>query len=288
MKKNEVPISVLYPFSVSFYRKYGWEQFDEMIEHHLNPSSINKKLPSETYEIVHEKEPNEEMMRYYNCYAARHYNMVQKEQIQWSFDLVMLFKGDVDRQVVALKKDGEMKGLFILKYLNRDDRDTVVIDSICYDNRDVLNAMMKFIATLSLQCSRLKINLPQDLDVWPFLTERPKESLVRQRSMIRVVDVMGLNGLEINMPDCEFNLKINDAFAEWNDDVFKLSVREGFLSIEKSEQADMTCDINAFSSIISGHTNFNEMIAMGKVQLLDGYTLEQDFPKTITMLGYGF
>jgi predicted acetyltransferase len=288
MKKDGVQVSVLYPFSVNFYRKYGWEQFDEVVEHHLSPAIINKNLPSEDYQINHSKEPDDEVISYYKQYALKHYNFVQKEQIQWELELTSLGSTDITIQIVSLKKEDEIAGLFTLKYMTEEKGSTVIIGNVCYNDRDVLNAIMKFIASLSLQCSRLTIYLPKDLAIWPFLTEQPTESFLRQRSMIRVVDVMGLNGLKLSSPDLDFNLKINDNFAEWNNGIYKLTVKDGELSVEASDHADMACDINTFSSIISGHTNFAEMISMGNVQLLNGYELEKDLPKEVTLLEYRF
>lgn len=288
MKKEGVKVSVLYPFSVSFYRKYGWEQFDETVEHHLSPSVINKDLPSEAYQLHHSKDADEEVIAYYKRFASQRYNFIQKEKIHWDMELTSIGDTDITRQVVSMKKDNQVVGLLTLKYMTKKEGTTLVIGNVCYDNRDVLNAIMKFIASLSLQCSRVVVYFPKDLAIWPFLTEQTTDSFIRQRSMIRIVDVSALDGLALNSPDCEFNLKITDPFAEWNDGVFNLKVKDGVLAVEKTEHADMVCDINAFSSIISGHTDFSEMIASGKVECLNGFVPAQDLPKMTTYLEYGF
>src|SRR6056297_3645082 len=69
MREQEVQVSVLYPFSQSFYRKYGWEKFDDMYTCHFSPSIIKKTNTLKNYTIHDYDEPNDSVSEFYNQFA---------------------------------------------------------------------------------------------------------------------------------------------------------------------------------------------------------------------------
>lgn len=288
MREQNVTVSVLYPFSQSFYRKYGWEKFDDMYTCHFSPSIIKKTNTLNDYEIHHYYEPNEAVTAFYNQYAASHYNYIQKQTKHWDIDLEMKIPSDIDRRIVAFSQNGQIKSMILMLTSNPENETVLVVRDMAFSEQKDIMPIFDFLATLSLQIKKINLNLPVDFIYWPFFNDRPEKTLLRERSMIRIVDMLKLNGLKINAPDLDIYLKINDDFAKWNDGQYRLSVKEKSLAIEKSEKADFECDIATLSSIITGYTDFQTMLLMGKVKPLSQTLLKIDLPKEITFLPFAF
>ena len=288
MREQDVTVSVLYPFSQSFYRKYGWEKFDDMYTCHFSPSIINKTNTLKDYEIHHYYEPNEAVTAFYNQYAASHYNYIQKQTKHWNVELEQKIPSDIDRRMVTFSQDGRIKSMILMLTSNQENETILVVRDMAYVEQKDIMPIFDFLATLSLQLKKITLNLPVDFVYWPFFNDRPEKTLLRERSMIRIVDMMNINGLKINSPDFDIHLKVNDDFAQWNDGRYLLSVKENTLTVEKSEKADFECDIATLSSIISGYTDFQTMLLMGKVKATGQGQLTGDLPKETTFLPFAF
>jgi len=75
-------VSVLYPFSLSFYRRYGWELFSQELRVLLSPGTIaaaeGPGIEAETLPC-----PDQEAQDFYNAYAYAHYTLVQRGEREW-------------------------------------------------------------------------------------------------------------------------------------------------------------------------------------------------------------
>ena len=288
MRKNDVMVSVLYPFSQSFYRKYGWEKFDDMHTCHFSPSIIKKTNTLKNYTIHDYDEPNKAVSEFYNQFASTHYNYIQKQTKHWDVELEQKMPSDIDRRVVTFSQNGKIKSMILMLMSNQENETILVIRDMAYLEQKDIMPIFDFISTFSLQLSKVTLNLPVDFDYWHFFNDRPEKTMLRERSMIRIVDMITLNGLKINTTDFDIRLKVNDDFAQWNTGQYHLSVKNQVLSVKKIDQADFECDITTLSSIITGYTDFQTMLLMGRVKPLNGHTLIGDLPKETTFLPFAF
>ena len=147
--------------------------------------------------------------------------------------------------------------------------------------------MWNFLRKLSLQIKDFTMFLPLDYLVWPYISGNPIEMKIERRSMIRIVDLMELDGLKINNEDIKINIKVNDSQANWNNGIFSISIKENILKISSADKADLECDIGSLSAVIGGGTNFKEMIKVGKIKIIGDYD-GQDISKDLPFVLQGF
>ena len=288
MKNEGFSVSALYPFNIGFYRKYGWERFDDIIRYTLSPAIIRKTGQLKHYTVDDTVDPDDETLAFYNRMAQKQYNRVQKSKAHWEVDLSVRFPDDVDKRIVRFRRDGKLSGLFLMHMINDDGENILSISNVLFEDENTLPAMLEFIASFSMQFSKVWINLPVDIELWPFLSDRPSEIKARQRAMIRVVDIMTLNGLKIASPDTMINVAITDKLAPWNAGKITLRLEDGVLSVEKSNVADIKADISAISGIMSGYTDFKTMINAGLVEVTGASPFTNDFRPQTTLLEYFF
>ncbi|MFP4461510.1 MAG: enhanced intracellular survival protein Eis, partial [Thermotogota bacterium] len=223
MRENDVMVSVLYPFSQSFYRKYGWEKFDDMYTCHFSPSIIKKNNTLKNYDIHHYYELTEAVSEFYNQFASTHYNYIQKQTNHWHVELEQKMPTDIDRRVVTFSQNGKIKSMILMLTSNQENETILVVREMTYLEQKDIMPIFDFLATLSLQLSKVTFNLPVDFEYWHFFNDRPEKTMLRERSMIRIVDMLLLNGLSINTPDFDIRLKVNDDFAKWNEGQYHIS-----------------------------------------------------------------
>ncbi|RLL82055.1 acetyltransferase [Mesotoga sp. BH458_6_3_2_1] len=284
MKEKGQAVSLLYPFSRSFYRKLGWEEFDTMLRAKFSPGSID--LPDQKVEVKIEEmeDADGEIREFYNEYASSHYSMILRDEEMWKSDFEFRTDYDVCKKFVKFKREGKTTGMlryvFLYDNFDKDRGLKFVVTIFLADDVATRHAMFRFLKGLSLQIDQIHAFLPPDFLLWPYLKERPSEMKIVPRTMIRILDLQLLNGLRIDAPDIRVGIKIDDSQASWNDGVFELCVENGELSFSPSDSFDLECDIATLSSVVGGTTDFKEMIEFGRVKVSDGYK-GQDLPKSL-------
>jgi predicted acetyltransferase len=129
----------------------------------------------------------------------------------------------------------------------------------------------------------VRFNLPLDLDIWPYISDYPKSRKVIDEFMIRVVSLASLDGLKIDAPDVAVVVAVTDPQASWNQGIWTLRLESGVLHVTSGGQPEVRSGIGALSSVLSGFTTFEAMIAAGRMEALPSYQ-GQDLPRVTTLL----
>jgi len=282
MRDKGMVVSMLHPFNVSFYRKYGWELFFRKKLVLLSPGSlIAKENPSITAEYL--KFPDEVCKEFYNEHARREYNLALRDDPHWKRHLE-LSNIEAANGVVKFERDGKIVGMMAL-YLSSGEamfESIVTVKDFIYNDNETKETMLNYLKRLSLQVTKLRMVLPEDFLLWPYLSDQPSEEKIGNAGMIRIVSVEKLDGLSVDFELEPLIVSVNDKFSEENTGNFEIKAEGGFLRISRSTKSpDIECDVSCLSSIISGFTSFKEMIEAGRVQVFEGYR-GQDMPKVTT------
>jgi len=288
MRDRGLPICVLDPFSETFYRKYGWELFERTRVVECSPGLID--VPDDAdqgFEIADQAMPDEAAKAYYNSYASRHYTLVQRGESEWVNRTVLRawYPNAAARGAVKFARNGEVVGLLGYNLVRKQDEDqgAYEVNLMACEDETVRRAMLRFIGRLSHQISKVRIDLPIDQDLWPYLSNPPDKHEVRDGFMIRIVELEQLNGLTLDAPDSELCIDVADNQAPWNAGVWRIGVKNGSLMIKKGTSPELRCGIGVLSSVLSGFATFREMVAVGKAEALESYA-GADFPKAPTFL----
>ncbi|MDK2946408.1 GNAT family N-acetyltransferase [Geotoga petraea] len=288
MKKNDYIVSTLYPFSLKFYRKYGWEMFQNSKIYKISTSEIIKSKLNEDYQYEEVSIITEDIQQFYNEYATKNHNYCLKTQQSWDNFTMYKWNRQIDRGVIKFSHKDEMRGLIMYSY-SKDDKGKSIytIFNFIYEDINTKRLMFNYLASLSKQISEVYVFLPNDFVLWPHVNERYKTEEGLVSPMIRIIDIDKLNGLKTKGPDMNVNIEIEDKQAEWNNGIFNLKVIDGEIQITGAEEADITMNIGTFSSIISGFTNIEEMLDSGKATIIDNYN-GTDLEKYTTFLNEFF
>lgn len=279
-------VSVLYPFSLAFYRKYGWELFTQELRVRFPPGllQVGEEPGIEARALPF---PDDDSQAFYNEYARSHYNLAQRGEAQWRKELWPRAE-EAARGVVKFTRDGRVVGL-LFYILVREEKDQVrlLVPLFAPGDGAAKRAMLRFLKGLSHQVGTVELQVPADFSLWPYLADSPSTRALHDAAMIRIVSLEALDGLELSAPEMSLGVLVEDRQAPWNDGTFAFSVEGGRLRVDKGKMAQLRLGIGALSSAISGFTNFQELIAAGRVEPLEGYR-GQDLPKATTFLADHF
>ncbi len=292
MRDNHQVVSVLDPFDESFYRNYGWEKFSQRQIIELSPSTLRIPDTSDSdIEAIDMPYPDGESMAFYNDYARHHYTLARRGQREWDSHMVVRAWSEnvATRGVVRFTRQQRMIGLmeYELSRANAEYQSTFTVHLLAATDSVALHAMLRYLKQLSHQVATIRLNLPLDLQLWPYFSDRPKKQTVTDEFMIRIVSIQGLDGLQLTSPDTQFSVEVTDAQAPDNQGVWAFTLQAGTLHVERGERADVRCGIGALSSVISGFSTFEALIAARQVEPLESYR-GQDLIKTVPFLADHF
>jgi len=282
-------VSVLYPFNIGFYRKYGWESFAQARRYELSPGLLEiPGDPSIHWAVTELAYPDAACQAFYNRYASTHYTFAQRGDAQWRAAL-FLWHDHVARGVVKVARGEEVAGLIGYTLYRKPDKESPVlaVRLFAHDGEEAKREMLRYLKRQSHQTSTLELLVPMDEVLWPYLSDYPGQRKVVDEGMIRVVSLDRLDGLAIQAPDVEVEVEVLDPQAPWNAGTWRLRVSDETLSLARGRKPALRCGVGALSAILSGFASFGELIAARRVEALPGYH-GHDLPKAVTHLVDGF
>ncbi|MCX6096027.1 MAG: GNAT family N-acetyltransferase [Candidatus Bipolaricaulota bacterium] len=289
MREAGHAVSVLYPFSQSFYRKYGWELFTQSRRYELALGGI--QIPddgSTSLDAIELSYPDEASKAFYNAYAAEHYTFAQRGDPEWRKAL-HLWPDHIARGAVKIVDGETVVGLLGYTLYRRPDKEaaTLNVHLFAHSSEEAKRAMLRYLKRQSHQNPTAELHVPMDEVLWPYLADSPTQHRIHDEAMIRVVDLECLDRLELDAPDTQLDVEVADPQAPWNAGVWSLRVRDGRLGVARGSKALLRCGIGALSSVLSGFASCGELIAARRIEALPGYD-GADLPKVTTLLADGF
>jgi predicted acetyltransferase len=286
MRDRGHAVSVLSPFDRSFYRKYGWESFSRFQRLELAPGQLWVPPAEAEYDVEELESPDAVSREFYNRMASMQYNLAQRGDAEWSgrTELRPWHEDTATRGVVKVTRDGEIVGLAGHAVWREPKGDsTITVDPFLYADEGAKREILRFLGRLSHQIKTVRFDIPEDLELWPYIVDCPTSRKLIDAFMVRVVSLASLDGLRLESPDVEVVVDVGDGQAPWNHGVWTLRVKDGQLRVASGGRPEVRSGIGALSSVLSGFTTFETLIAAGRMETLTAYR-GQDLPRVTTFL----
>lgn len=292
MKDQGQTISFLHPFSIPFYRKFGWELYTDYVQYELNVSHLPVGVPASgsvervarDWTLLHDL---------YSSYASRYNGMLVRDEHWWNQSV---FKRKAGRAVVYKNEEGHAAGYLLYEVKNKHLK---VGEFVALD-MDAWYGLWKFIGNHDSMFEQLTVQTPVD-DPLSFLLHNPR---VKQETepyfMARIVDVPAFLTQYAFVAPGEserFMLLVEDGQAEWNNGRFDVHVLSAgtvqvagadYGEVEEGARssAEVRCDIRALTAMLMGYKRPGELQRFGLL-IADEQTvamLERLIPRSSTYL----
>ena len=285
MRETGHAVSVLYPFHIDFYRKYGWESFTEWMRYEFSPGTLG--VPDHDHQVVTQELSfaDEASQAFYNDYARAHYNFALRDDIHWKSRFRLWDDEQIASGLVKAERQGRVVGLMGYKLFHRHtDHDPVLnISLFAAGDASAKQALLAYLKRQSHQVKKIELHLPKDEALWPYLDDYASAIKLQQLAMIRIIDLAMLDCLQVAAPDTVLRIEVMDPQAAWNNGRWTLTVQDGVLHVEQGGVPVLQSGIGPLSAVLSGFANVAEMLACAKMKALPGYH-DEDLPKETTLL----
>ncbi|MDF2650185.1 MAG: hypothetical protein K0Q73_5990 [Paenibacillus sp.] len=295
MKDEGRTLSFLHPFSIPFYRKFGWELYTDYIQYELRASNLPVGVHS-SGSVERVKRDEALLHEIYSAYARQYNGMLVRDERWWN---QVVFKQKKGQAVLYRDVHGHAQGYMLYEVNNKQFK----VGELIALNLDAWYGLWKFIANHDSMFETITVKAPAD-DPLPFLLHNPT---VKQETvpyfMARIVDVLGFLEQAVfhaTGDSLSFKLKLEDRYASWNDGWFSLVLSpEGKVQASRMESAAhvtdealrneegvICCDIQALSAMLVGYKRPSSLHRYGRlhasVNTID--TLERIIPRNSTYL----
>ncbi|WP_144552432.1 enhanced intracellular survival protein Eis [Bacillus sp. X1(2014)] len=264
MRNNNQIVSLLHPFDISFYRKYGWEVLSEQKK--LTFEKVNLKFLETQPGFIkrYSKEShNEEIEEIYQQFCTQHNGMLKRDTNWWKQHVY-----NEDSQLAVYYHSANEAMGYILYQVK--DRKMEVEELVALDH-DARKGLWNFICQHDSMVETVTINLASH-DPFPYPLPQPKVKMeLSPYFMARVVDAEECLRKFPFLPENEsLFLHLEDTHAPWNNGSYLLGKGEIRVFKEKTggqcvhpPKKGIQLNINSLSAILFGYKRPMELFEMG-------------------------
>jgi len=236
MKKNGQTISMLHPFSFSFYRKFGWESYVEYKKYQLSADhlpSLRKRFSSKQLGAVERLQDWQSLASVYDRYAEQ-YNGMLKRNDSWWKERVSTRKPGI--YAGAYNVHRELAGYLIYEVSNR----VMTIHEFIALTKEAEQQLLLYIAQHDSMIESVTWTTPAD-DCFAYGLDNPRiKQEIIPYFMARIVDAeqfIAQYRFKPSDQDEEFSLCIEDEHAPWNNGNYKLRIASSGKATLTNDQA---------------------------------------------------
>lgn len=268
MRQNKQYISVLAPFSVSFYRYFGWELFFDKLHYSIPPESFPQfgnridNIKRFSFEWMDE-ESFQAVQHFHNEQASSNNGGMRRNAAWWN----RIARREPDSHFAAYF-DGDILAGYIryeIKNLTFTIKDFVTQDTLAEQ------ALWRFITSHKASIHAIEGDTSAT-NHFGFHFDQPQfKKEVSQEVMVRIIDVLPfLKEYSWGNLNHSLYLSIQDTFAPWNEKLFHINKDGGIEVIEESlveTKHILSLPITIFSSMIVGYLSMKETLLYAKYSL---------------------
>ncbi|HFO1035164.1 MULTISPECIES: enhanced intracellular survival protein Eis [unclassified Bacillus cereus group] len=261
MKKDGYTVSMLHPFAVTFYRKYGWELCANLLVCHLTKSDlVMKKQVNGTVKRFNKENHPEEVEKLYETFAERFSGMLVRNEKWW-------LQAVYEDLTLAIYYDENKTAAGYMLY--KIEKSKMTVEEFVPLHNEARNGLWNFICQHDSMIKELEMTVSENEQLLYTLQEPRVKTEIKPYFMGRIVDVeQFLKQYESNWNNVqqELILHITDSFAPWNNVSVRLANYE-ITIIEEPMDKGIKLDINALSTILLG---YKRPLELNELELISG------------------
>lgn len=264
MKENGQSISFLHPFSVPFYRKYGWEL--TFTNHHDTiPLKMLKKDWQGNGYVRRDNIDLELLHSIYTTYAKRFTGMLVRDEKWWE---QRVLKGNW-HIAVAYNEDDHADG-----YIIYDVKENIFrVKEMAHKSLNGKKLLLQFIANHDSMAKEVQMTAPEN-DNLPLLVDDPLfEQKVEPYFMARIVDVAAFVNkypFRENVLSQTLSLHVEDTFFPENSGTYNLNQTDSQTKVAYAQTRGIKdgiyCTIQQLTVMMLGYKRPMDLFYAGLIQ----------------------
>lgn len=271
MRQRGQNVSYLYPYSIPYYRKKGWEIISDVMSFTIKDTQLPKKVEVNG-EVHREPQDHWHVKQVYDNYAKKTHGALIRGELEWG----EYFRWDKDDMVAAIYYDINGSPNGYLLYLIEND--IFYAKEMIYLNQEARDGLWNFIGAHFSMIDIIKGKTYRNEPIAFLLDDSEIVETIKPYFMARIVDVESFLKMYPFKERCEpFHFVIEDNMLHWNKGVFTVEFNENkeveITNIPKGPYVNI--NINMLTTMLMSYRRPTYLAEVGKLKVSSEALLKQ-------------
>jgi len=264
MKEMGQCVSYLYPYSIPFYRKQGWEIISDRVKYKIRDTQLPKLFDvSGRTARVDWDHPDKE--RIYELFSARTHAAMIRGHLAWD----ERFRWERHELSLAIYYNEDKLPSGYLCY--KVEEEMFHVREMVYLDNEAHQGLWNFIHAHFSMVYHVKGTIYTNEQLAFYLHDGEIEQRISPNYMARIVDVEQflLKYAFHKTAHCEIVIRIEDPMADWNQGTFYIRIEAGrVIAIQRDEGrlADVEMDIQTFTTMMFSYRSPAYLHSIDRIQ----------------------
>lgn len=266
MKDEDQIVSLLHPFNIAFYRKYGWEIFTDNKKIEIENSQLKMIQPIKGHIKRFTKDTHHpDITTVYQMYSHRFNGLLVRDEKWWRNNVY-------SNNQIAVYYDEQLQAKGYLLF-NVKERVMDIQEIVCL-NQEARVQLWNFICQHDSMVDKVKLLLSVH-ENFPYFLNEPKLKIeISPYFMARVVDAEKcLEKYTFNQTNESVFIHLEDEYGDWNNGTYQI-MQKGIKLFKAKEgshcqhppKRGLSMDINTLTAILFGYKRPIELFDMDYIK----------------------
>lgn len=264
MRERKQSVSYLYPYSIPYYRRKGWEIISDKIAFEVQDTQLPKlrMVPGNVERVTIE---HEDIRTIYKQFALQNHGAMLRNELAWEEYLRWV----LDDMVVAIYYDSNDLPMGYLLYWVAEE--IFHIKEMVFINEEARTGLWNFIHAHFSMITLVKGNIYKDEPLAFILDDGDIKETIAPYFMARIVDIklfIEQYPFKTQESHCQLVFNVHDPMLEWNQGTFTLFVDKLGKGILKQGGGKPTVFINipTLTTMLMGYKRPTYLSRIGRFQ----------------------
>ena len=264
MKERGQDICYLYPYSIPYYRRKGWEIISDKISYEIKDYQLpkNHQVPGDVRRVDTE---GEELKEAYNRYAMRTHGAILRDDLAWNE--YWLWDSDDIMAAVYYNGNNEPDG-YVIYWIAKE---VFHIKDMIFNNEEARTGLWNFVAAHFSMINQVEGDTYTDEPLAFLLEDASIREVISPYYMGRIVDFVSFiekYPFKPSVLDREWKFKLIDPVMECNQGNFCLTIsREGKgQAVRTMEPCQDEISIQTMTTMLMGYKRPEYLARIGRIK----------------------
>ncbi|MDL4841293.1 GNAT family N-acetyltransferase [Aquibacillus rhizosphaerae] len=266
MKQKSLSLSMLHPFSIGFYRKYGWELTQYKYTYSFSPSDLPKQNTQGCCVDVSFQDSRNLIRSLYEEMATRYSLMMKREDWWWNNRVI-----STDHRVILYINQNKVPTGYLIAKM---DQQVLKVDEIVYRDGDACLGLLGWVGNHDSMTNQVEM-IVQPKDEIAFYFNNPKVKLNKSAYfMTRIVDFESFIWKYpfFSTEKMNITIQLHDEIAEWNNGEWMVEIEDNrvkqvLFNSNKKSDAKISLDIQSLAALLFNSEDIQQLITFNRIKI---------------------
>lgn len=264
MRKRGQYICYLYPYSIPYYRRKGWELVSDKISYEIKDYQLPKNHQV-SGDVRRVKTDSEELKETYEHYAEHTHGAILRDELAWNE--YWLWDSDDIMAAIYYNEENEPDGYVIYWIAN----EVFYIKDMIFNNEDARTGLWNFVSAHFSMINQVEGSTYTDEPLAFLLEDASIKETISPYYMARIVDFSAFISeypFKPDVVDREWKFMLTDPIMECNQGTFLLKIsKDGHGTVTKvSEECSDKVSIQTMTTMFMGYKRPDYLAKIGRLQ----------------------